>query len=87
MTNYVGEMLTIVVGIITATAGIGLIIRRVFTELSKFRLEQQKPYEKALNGLIENCGEGLGAMVKAMNKVVNEDENKKTAEKVVEYDW
>ena len=68
MMNQLMELITIVVAIVAASFGVNFIIKTVFDEMSHYRRDQVKPFEKSLNGLLNTCGEAVGEMINALKK-------------------
>ena len=82
MTNYFGELLVLIVGIIVGTFSIGTIVKLVFSELTKYRNDAMKPFESSLNNMINTMTEGFSVMFKDINKL-----NKMNEEKDETIDW
>lgn len=82
MMSYFGELMVVVISVIVAVIGIGFIVQTVFKELTKYRKAQTEPYEDALNGLLNTCGEAFGKMIGIMSK---EMDNTKTTEYYDDY--
>ena len=76
------ELVTLAVGIIMATFSVSMIVKIVFDELFKYNQKREAKYEKALNNLLEACGEGIRVLFNGMEKMfkTEETENKKQEE-------
>lgn len=72
MANYFGELMVVVISVIVAVIGINFVAKTVFNELTKYRKTQTEPYEDALNGLLNTCGEAFEKMVNVMSKEMDD---------------
>lgn len=85
--NYFGELMVIIISILVGMIGVELIIKLVFKELSKFKKEQNEPYEKSLNKMLDTFTNGFEAIFTAMGESLKPKDEKEHSWEPDLSDW